>query len=559
MEIKRERWGNRAAFVLAAIGSAAGLGNAIRFPYVAYSNGGGAFLIPYFIALITAGIPLLILEFAVGQKNQAGAPTAMERVKKGFQPFGWWPVISAFIIVAYYGGIMGWIWDYLAASFTVAWGNDSGTYFVTKVLQLSDSPGNLGGFSIPVLLGIAATWLFIYFILRKGTNSVGKVVYFTVSAPIILLLILTLRAVTLPGAANGLNFFLRPDFSALLNLRVWIEAYAQVFFTLSLGMGIMYAYASYMPEDSDITNNALITVFANSGVSFLSGIAVFGTLGYMAHQQGVAVADVAAGGLGLSFIVFPNAINMLPGGTIMAVIFGVVFFLTLLTLGIDSAFSLVESTVAGIVDKWGTDKHRTTLWVIVTLALISLLYATKAGMYWVDIVDHYINNYGLIIGGILETVALGWFYKTDTLRGYFNPISEYKFGKWWTYMIKILPVILIVLLINYFYGDITTLYGGYEFKYQLIGGWSLLAILFIGSFILSLTKENALQTIYLFGTAALITFGIAYAYMYNPLIGAAIIFIGNLFWLMFFLFTKYVKTISEVTSFNINPEQGGRL
>ncbi|MFW6306965.1 MAG: sodium-dependent transporter, partial [Bacillota bacterium] len=485
--MKRERWGNRAAFILAAIGSAAGLGNAIRFPYVAYANGGGAFLVPYFIALITAGIPLLILEFSVGQKNQAGAPTAMEKVKKGFQPFGWWPVISAFVIVAYYAGIMGWIWDYLVASFNVAWGNDSWTYFTTNILQISDSPGNLAGFSVPVLLGIAATWISIYFILRKGTNSVGKVVLFTVSAPVVLLVILMLRAVTLPGAATGLNFYLKPDFSALLNLRVWIEAYAQVFFTLSLGMGIMYAYASYMPEDSDITNNALITVFANSGVSFLSGIAIFGTLGYMAHEQGVAVADVATGGLGLSFSVFPNAINMLPGGTLMAGIFGFIFFLTLLTLGIDSAFSLVESTVAGIADKWGTDKQKTTLWVIVALAVVSLIYATKAGLYWVDIVDHYINNYGLIIGGILEAIALGWFYNTESIRGYFNPISEYKIGKWWTYMIKILPVILIILLVNYLYGDITNLYGGYDLKYQFIGGWSLLAILFSLSLLLSLT------------------------------------------------------------------------
>lgn len=483
--MKRERWGNRAAFILAAIGSAAGLGNAIRFPYVAYANGGGAFLIPYFVALITAGIPLLVLEFAVGQKNQAGAPTAMSKIKKSFQPFGWWPVISAFVIVAYYAGIMAWIWDYLIASLNVAWGSDSWGYFTTNVLQISDSPGDLGGFSVPVLLGLAATWICIYFILRKGTNSVGKVVLYTVTAPILLLVILMLRAVTLPGAMAGLNFYLKPDFSQLLNLRVWIEAYAQVFFTLSLGMGIMYAYASYMPEDSDITNNALITVFANSGVSFLSGIAIFGTLGYMAHEQGVAVADVAAGGLGLSFSVFPNAINMLPGGTIMAAIFGFIFFLTLLTLGIDSAFSLVESTVAGVADKWGTDKQKTTFWVIVVLALISLVFATKAGLYWVDIIDHYINNYGLIIGGILEAVALGWFYNTDSLREYINPISEYKIGKWWTYMIKVLPFILIGLLINYFIGDITTLYGGYALKYQWIGGWGLIIVVTILSFVMA--------------------------------------------------------------------------
>ncbi|MFW6288129.1 MAG: sodium-dependent transporter [bacterium] len=488
--MKRERWGNRAAFILAAIGSAAGLGNAIRFPYVAYANGGGAFLIPYFVALLTAGIPLLILEFSVGQKNQAGAPTALGKVKKGFQGFGWWPVISAFVIVSYYSGIMGWIWNYLVASFRVAWGSDSWGYFTSNVLQISDGPGQLGGFSIPVLLGILLTWVCIYFILRKGTKSVGKVVLYTVSAPIVLLLILMLRAITLPGAMEGLNYFLKPDFGSLLNFRTWIEAYAQVFFTLSLGMGIMYAYASYMPKDSDITNNALITVFANSGVSFLAGISIFGTLGYMAQEQGVAVADVAVGGLGLSFNVFPNAINMLPGGTVTAAIFGIIFFLTLLTLGIDSAFSLVESIVAGISDKWATDKEKTTFWVIVVLAITSLLYATKAGLYWVDIIDHYINNYGLIIAGILEAVALGWFYNTESIREYFNPISEYKVGKWWTYMIKILPILLSALLIYYFIGDITEPYEGYKAIHQWIGGWGLIIGVLVLSIVMSILKSN---------------------------------------------------------------------
>lgn len=488
--MKRERWGNRTAFVLAAIGSAAGLGNAIRFPYVAYANGGGAFLIPYFIAILTAGIPLLVLEFSVGQKHQAGAPTALGKVKKGFQYFGWWQIVVAFIIVSYYATIMAWFWDYLGASFTAAWGSNSGAFFANNVLQLSDNPGNLSGFSIPVLIGLVLTWIAIYLILRKGTKSVGKVIGFTVGAPIVLLLILILRAITLPGAMEGLNYFLKPDFAALLNIRVWIEAYTQVFYSLSVGMGIMYAYASYMPEDSDITNNALIIVFADSIVSFMAGIAIFGTLGYMAQDAGVAIADVARGGLGLAFEVFPNAINMLPGGTVMAGIFGAVFFLTLLTLGIDSTFSLVEATIAGVADKWGTDKHKTTVWMIVILAVISLLYATKAGLYWVDLVDHYINNYALIIAGIMETIALGYFYRTESIREYFNPISEVKFGKWWTYMIKIIPIILFVLLVTYFIDDIANPYEGYETIYQWLGGWGLIIGVAVLSLVMTLLNSK---------------------------------------------------------------------
>ena len=492
--MKRDQWSNRGAFILAAIGSAAGLGNAWRFPYVAYKNGGGAFLIPYFIALLTAGIPLIILEFSMGQKNQLGSPSAFATIKKKFEAIGWWPVISAFVIVSYYTGVIGWTWNYIWGSFSVAWKGGASDYFYGEVLKLSSSPGELGGFSISVLIGVVITWILIYFILRKGTESVGKVVLYTVSAPIILLLILIVRAVTLPGAIEGINYYLQPDFFFFLNYQVWISAYSQVFFTLSLGMGIMIAYASYMPEDSDIVNNALITVLANSGVSFMSGFAVFGTLGYMAKTQGAAIADVANAGVGLAFETYPNAISMLPGGDFVAGFFGLVFFLTLLTLGIDSAFSLVESNVAAFADKYQLNKHRVTVWVIVLLGFVSLIFATKGGLYWLDMVDHYVLNYGLVIGGILEAIAVGWVYRAENMRNYFNPISEYRLGSWWDFMVKyVTPIVLFVLLIQNFIGDINTPYGGYDTVYQWLGGWGLLIVMALVVFILTKIKGKGLE------------------------------------------------------------------
>ena len=483
--MERQRWDSRAAFILAAIGSAAGLGNVIRFPYVAYSNGGGAFLIPYFVALLTAGIPMLVMEFAIGQKNQAGAPVALGKLNNKFEFFGWWQVICAFVIVCYYAVIMSWICNYLVGSINVAWGSEPMRYFTEDVLKVSDSPGNLSGFSLSVLVGLIVTWVTVYLILRKGTESVGKVISYTVAAPVVLLIILIIRAVTLPGAMEGLNYFLKPDFVALLTPRVWIEAYTQVFYSLSLAMAIMYAYSSYMPEDSDITNSALIIVFADACVSFLAGLAIFGTLGHMSLTQGVPIEEVAIGGIRLPFDVFPAAINALPGGQTVVAIFGFVFFATLLTLGIDSTFSLVEAVITAVADKWRLNKHRTTVGVILVMALVSLIYATRAGLHWVDLVDHYINSYGLIIAGIMETILIGWFYNTDSLRQYFNPISEYKFGKWWTYMIKIIPFILFVLLAGYFVEDIQTPYGGYASIYQWLGGWGLIIAVGVVSFIIT--------------------------------------------------------------------------
>ncbi len=501
--MQRDQWSNRAAFILAAVGSAAGLGNAWRFPYVVFKNGGGAYLIPYFVALLTAGIPLIIMEFALGQKNQLGAPGSLAKIKEKFEFFGWWPVISAFVIVSYYAGIMGWAWNYIAGAFTGSWINaNTQDYFYNSVLKISSGPGEIGGFSLTVLIGVVITWILIYFILRNGTESVGKVVWFTVLAPIILLIILIIRSVTLPGALAGINYYLQPDFSKIMNFRVWIDAYSQVFFTLSLGMGIMIAYSSYMPEDSDITNNALITVFANSGVSFMSGFAIFGTLGYMAHTQGVAIDEVATAGVGLAFVTYPNAINMLPGGPIVVGFFGIVFFVTLLTLGIDSAFSLVESNVAGFSDKFAWDKKKITLVIIILLFIAGLIFSTKAGLYWLDIVDHYINSYGLIVGGILEAIAVGWFYGPEKLRSYFNPISEYKFGKWWNVMIKyFIPVVLTFLLVRNFIADVKTPYGDYTMISQWIGGWGMVIAVAVVSFILSrgsstkvTLKENGIRS-----------------------------------------------------------------
>jgi NSS family neurotransmitter:Na+ symporter len=485
--MQRDRWDSRTAFVLAAIGSAAGLGNAWRFPYMAYSNGGGAFLIPYFIALLTAGIPLIVLEFSMGQSTQRGAPGALAKAGRKFEGFGWWAVLSGTIITSYYAGVMAWAWDFLAGSFTLGWADDAGTYFYEEVLEISSGPGVLGGFSTSVLIGLIITWVVIYFILRNGAQSVGKVVMITVPLPIILMGILLIRAVTLPGAVEGLNYFLEPNFSMLTNPSVWIDAYSQVFFTLSLGFGIMIAYASYMPEDSDIINNALITVFANSGISFMAGIAVFGTLGYMAETQGVAISEVATAGVGLAFVVYPNAISLLPGGGFVVGLFGFVFFAMLLSLGIDSAFSIVEAGVAALKDKWGGSKRKVTLFYSLFLFVVGLLFVTKGGLYWLDIVDHYVNTYGLVFAGLTEAVIIGWYYDTGKLRNYFNSVSDYQFGSWWDIMIKfVTPIVLTVFLVTELISDIGTPYGGYELKYLVYGGWvGVIGLLIVASYVLS--------------------------------------------------------------------------
>jgi len=475
MRIKRERWINRPAFVFAAIGSAAGLGNAWRFPYIAYQNGGGAFLIPFFIALFTAGIPLLILEYGLGQKMQAGAPGALGRIKKSWEGLGWWAVFIGFVIMSYYAVIMAWTWNYIYASLSVAWEGRVLEFFYRDVLNSTDGPLQLGPISVPVLIGLLLTWFLIWLILRRGVKFLGKVVLITVPLPIILLLILGVRAVTLPGSMEGLTYYLQPDFRALLDYNVWVAAYSQVFFTLSVGFGVMIAYASYLPRKSDINNNAIITALADAGISFLAGFVVFGTLGYMAGAQNVDVGQVVEEGIGLAFIAYPEAISLLPFG---AAFFGFIFFFTLLTLGIDSAFSLAESVITGLDDKF---KLSRPIWVTLVCTfgfLVGLIFSTGAGLWWLDIVDHFVNNFGLAAVGLLECLLIGWVYRAEKMRNYVNPVSDVKLGKWWDIMIKyVTPLILGISIILTLSERLMVPYRDYPAISLLLGGWMVVLLL----------------------------------------------------------------------------------
>ena len=471
MAQKRDRWDSRTGFVLAAVGSAVGLGNVWRFPYICYKNGGGAFLIPYFVALLTAGIPLLILEYALGHRMQAGAPKSFQDVSQKSGYVGWWAVFAGFGIVTYYAVIMAWCFAYLIYSLNLAWGADAEHFFLNTFLQRSSGPGVIGSIRWPVLLGLAATWISILLIIHKGVKSVGKVVLVTVPLPVLLLVIMVIRGVTLPGAAEGLRYYLTPNFEALADPNVWLAAYGQIFFTLTIGFGVMIAYASYLPKKSDISNNAFITGLVNCGTSFLAGFAVFSTLGYLANVTGKGVEDVVSSGLSLAFITYPTMIRLLP---FAAPIFGIIFFLMLLTLGIDSAFSLVEAAVAAGQDRWKVSRKAINLFTCGIAFVLGLIFCTKAGLYWLDIVDHFINNFGLVLIGLFECLAIGYVFGAKKMRDYINSVSEIKLGPWWDWLIRVIvPIILVITVVMSTVNLLRVPYENYPQWALLIGGWGV--------------------------------------------------------------------------------------
>ena len=484
--MKRETWGSRAGFILAAVGSAIGLGNIWRFPYMAFENGGGAFLIPYFFALVTAGIPILILEFSLGHKGKGSAPLTFTKLNKNWEWLGWWQVLISFVIAVYYVAVVAWAISYIGYSFTLAWGDDTVAFFTGDFLGLTDSPFNLGGFRGIIVATTLFSWLISFIVLyagvKKGIEKANKVF---MPLLIVILLIVVIRGITLPGAADGLERLFKPDFSKIFDGQVWVAAYGQIFYSLSIGFAIMVTYSSYLPKKSDIVNNAFMTGLLNCGFSVLSGIAVFSMVGFMTYQAGGELPSQLSG-VFLAFATIPEAISQLPA---FNVLIGVMFFLSLTFAGLSSFISINEVLVASIVEKMGISRKKAVVSYTIIAGLISLIFATGAGLYILDIVDHWINSFGVVLSGVVELIIIGWIFKLTSLREHFEPLSDFNVGKWWEFTIKfVTPAVLGITVIQNFIGEFTNPYGGYQVAPLIAYGWSVALLTIILGVIISKSK-----------------------------------------------------------------------
>ncbi|MFC1804458.1 sodium-dependent transporter [Candidatus Omnitrophota bacterium] len=462
MQPHRAQWRSHMGFLLAAVGSAIGLGNIWRFPYLCYKNGGGAFLIPYGIALIVVGIPLMILEIGLGQRMRGSAPMSFAKVNKHWEWLGWWAVnFVMFGIVLYYSVVIAWCVNYLFFSFDLSWGADPNGFFFKEFLQLSDGPAQLGDVRTNIIFALAfvwfINWLVVFFGIQRGVERANKIFM-----PVLFVLtsVLVVWSINLPGAKEGIKWYLRPDFSSLSKAQVWIDAFSQIFFTLSLGFGIMIAYASYLPRRADIAKDAITISLANCFYSIFAGFAVFGTLGYMAMTTGEPLGEIVSESIGLAFVAYPKAISLLPG---MAQLFGVMFFVTLVVAGLSSAVSILEAFSCAVTDKFHYSRRQVVTFLSAAGFFGGMVFATRGGLFWLDIVDHFLTHYGLVVVGILECILVGWVLKASKLREYINHISSgLRIGSWWDFSVKFLtPILLIVILLNDLTKEISSPYGDY--------------------------------------------------------------------------------------------------
>ena len=479
---KRETFSGQKAFIFAAIGSAVGLGNIWRFPYVTYDNGGGAFIIPYLVALLTAGIPLLFLDYAIGHKYRGSAPLSFRRMSSKLEAFGWWQVLINVIIGIYYAVILGWSASYTYFSLNKAWGSNHADFFFKEYLRMADGAGVSMDFVSAVTLPQIGVWAFILIVMALGVQKgVGKSSAFFMPLLTVMFGILVVSSLFLPGAAKGLNALFTPNWDKLREPAVWIAAYGQIFFSLSICFGIMVTYASYLKRDTDLTGSGLVVGFANSSFELLAGIGVFAALGFMAQAGGKEVSEVATSGIGLAFIAFPAIIDQAPMGSLL----GVLFFGSLLFAGITSLISILEVIIAAVQDKLHWGRVVSTIVVCVPMALLSIvLFGTTTGLPILDVLDKFVNNFGIVAVAFFSLVAMANGKYLPALAEHINRTSSFKVGKMWVLVSGILtPVVLGYML---FRELVTIIKEGYEnypdwfvntFGWGMAGGLIVLAII----------------------------------------------------------------------------------
>ena len=443
-EQKKSEWNSNFAFMMAMIGSAVGLGNIWRFPNVLYSNGEGSFMIPYIVSLFLLGISFVLIEYAVGFKFKKSLARILYSINSRLEPVAWFILLTVFLITTYYVCVVGWDLIYVFLSITKAWGANPDLYFTNNVLHSTNSISGLFTIVPIVLASVFAIWFIAWFIIKRDLNDgIGRVS--KILLPLLCLIVVGIVAfsLTLPGASIGYAQIFTPDWSALANPKVWLSAFGQIVFSLSLGMAIAMTYASYLPEGSKLVDNALIVAFSNSGFEVFNSIGIFSILGFMTLTSGIPFNELVTEGTGLAFVVFPQVFNIMGNA---AYIIGPLFFLCILFAGITSVIALLEGVCYSISEKFLIEREKTATVVCIIGFLISTIFATGAGSAILGVFDTYLNSFALLIAILLECIIFGWVYKFDYLAETLNKNSTIKVGKIWKIIIKfILPLCIFCL------------------------------------------------------------------------------------------------------------------
>ncbi|CAK6973815.1 sodium- and chloride-dependent GABA transporter 2-like [Scomber scombrus] len=416
--LDRGQWANKLEFLLAVAGTLVGLGNLWRFPYLCYKNGGGAFLVPYVLFLLSCGIPMFLLETAMGQFTSQGCITCWRHFCPLFEGIGYaTQVVIAYAAVSYIV-IQAWAFFYLFSSFSAeipwascrnAWNTEyciefdktnvsanwtaganattpATEFWERRVLGISNGIDEIGSLRWELALCLLLAWILCYFCVWKGVRSTGKVVYFTATFPYLMLVVLLARGLTLPGAMDGVAFYLYPDPTRLVDPQVWMDAGAQVLFSFGICQGSLTALGSYNQYNNDCYKDTFVLCLVN--------------------------------GPGLAFIAYPRAVAMMPFPQLWAIC----FFIMVILLGADTQFVSLECLMTSVTDMFPTVFRRAYRRELLLLCLCSvcfflgLLLVTEGGLYFLQLFDHYVcSGNNLLLLSVCQSIAIGWIYGADRL------------------------------------------------------------------------------------------------------------------------------------------------
>nr|CAH8874768.1 unnamed protein product [Trichobilharzia regenti] len=482
---KRDRWKGKIDFLIACMGFSIGLGNVWRFPYLCYKNGGGAFLLPYFISVIIAGVPLFLLEVALGQFMSKGAIAAWD-ICPLFRGIGCASTLINFLVNSYYTVILGWAFHFIFASFTIElpwttcgnpWNTEScssaetrtnssnvtqlsrqhllavdpaAEYWENRVLRISSGIDHLGTVQWDLALCLLLAWIIIFLAICRGIKTSGKVMYFTATTPYLFMITLLIRTAQLEGASTGISYYLKPDWKKLADMTVWSDAGTQIFFSYAIGLGALTALGSYNRYHHNSVRDCLLFAGANTFTSLLAGFVIFATLGNMSYVSKVPIHLIAESGPGLAFIIYPKALGTMPGSPIWSFC----FFTMIILLGIDSMFGGVEGFIAAISDYFPQMISNTWYRVSFVAATCIISYAiglfmvTNGGMYIFQLFDYYSGSRIILLVTFMECVVIGYVYGWKRFAD--DMKSMYGFSlKWFCcfYLCIITPLFTMVLFI----------------------------------------------------------------------------------------------------------------
>ncbi|KAK2169497.1 hypothetical protein LSH36_9g04017 [Paralvinella palmiformis] len=496
-KMSRDKWTGRLDFVMTALSFAVGMGNIWRFPYLCYKNGGGAFLIPYVVMVLVAGIPMMFLEFSFGQYGSLGIVSIWKAV----------PLLQACGSVleernctlhngtwynnTCYGTFIG-LSDQLQQLIlnksvnnvtdqeVIKHKSPADEYFHHFMLDISDGLHSLGAPRWQILLVYLFCWILIAICLSKGVKSFGKITYVTTLFPYVILTVLLVRVLLLDGAVDGILYYITPDFKKLLTATVWADAAVQVFFSLSVCWGGLITLASYNDFNNNCLRDAFVVGIGDALTSIFGGVVIFAVIGYMSHELLVPIDEVATQGAGLAFIIYPSAVTSLP----VSPLWSILFMLVLISLGLGTQFTIVATSHTTLLDVFPDTLrkgHRPLILLLVICTvcfILGLPLTTQGGMYVLQLMDTYCASYTLLIVAVVELIALAWVYGYERLADNIEEMTGSKPSKFWMICWKfVTPSVITSVMVFTLVRFTSSSYG--DFQYPLwsdIMGWLVVCL-----------------------------------------------------------------------------------